>query len=96
MIRKLRSDFSKRRLQVWYQPQVDLNSEKVVGLEALLRWSTTDGEYISPSVFVPLAEYSGLIIEIGEWVLQEACGKLRSLNNLGFEHIRLGKMRISP
>ncbi|UAA39353.1 EAL domain-containing protein [Paraneptunicella aestuarii] len=89
MIRKLRNDFGERRLQVWYQPQVDLMSEKVVGMEALLRWPTSDGGFISPAVFVPLAEYSGLIIDIGEWVLEEACGKLRSLNGIGFEDIRL-------
>ncbi len=89
MIRKLRTDFGDRKLQVWYQPQVDLMTEKVVGMEALLRWPTSDNQYISPAVFVPLAEYSGLIIDIGAWVLEEACGKLRSLNELGFRDIRL-------
>lgn len=89
MIRQLRSDFGERKLQVWYQPQVDLMTEKVVGMEALLRWPTSDGQYISPGIFVPLAEYSGLIIDIGAWVLEEACGKLRQLNSLGFVDIRL-------
>ena len=89
MIRKLRNDFGERRLQVWYQPQVCLESERVVGMEALLRWPTSDGGFISPAVFVPLAEYSGLIIDIGEWVLEEACGKLRNLNGIGYDDIRL-------
>ena len=53
MIRQLRTDFSDRRLQVWYQPQVDLVSEKIVGMEALLRWPSKDGGFISPVVFVP-------------------------------------------
>ncbi|MCY7296552.1 bifunctional diguanylate cyclase/phosphodiesterase [Alteromonas sp. a30] len=89
MIRRLRGDFADRKLEVWYQPQVDLLTEKVVGVEALLRWPTGDGQYISPAVFVPLAEYSGLIIDIGAWVLEEACGKLRELDNLGVGDIRL-------
>lgn len=89
MIRQLRGDFGERKLEVWYQPQVDLMTEKVVGMEALLRWPTSGGKFISPAVFVPLAEYSGLIIDIGAWVLEEACEKLKSLNALGFEDIRL-------
>ncbi len=89
MIRQLRGDFAERKLEVWYQPQIDLMTEKVVGMEALLRWPTSDGQYISPAVFVPLAEYSGLIIDIGAWVLEEACEKLQSLNSLGFADVRL-------
>jgi diguanylate cyclase (GGDEF)-like protein len=89
MIRQLRLDFAERRLQLWYQPQVDLVSERVVGMEALLRWPSRDGGFISPVVFVPLAEYSGLIIEIGEWVLQESCRQLRALNELGYADLRM-------
>jgi len=89
MIRKLRTDFGDRKLQLWYQPQVDLMTEQVVGMEALLRWPTDDGSFISPGVFVPLAEYSGLIIDIGAWVLAEACSKLNQLNDLGFGDIRV-------
>lgn len=89
MIRQLRLDFAERRLQLWYQPQVDLVSERVVGMEALLRWPSRDGGFISPVVFVPLAEYSGLIIEIGEWVLEESCRQLRALNELGYADLRM-------
>lgn len=89
MIRQLRADFGERKLQVWFQPQVDLITEKVVGMEALLRWPAKDGGYVSPAVFVPLAEYSGLIIDIGAWVLQESVEKLKSLQNLGYTDLRV-------
>ncbi|TDF34480.1 EAL domain-containing protein [Alteromonadaceae bacterium M269] len=88
MIRQLRSDFSSNKLEVWYQPQVDLITEEVVGMEALLRWPTGDG-FISPSVFVPLAEYSGLIIDIGAWVIEEACKQLHLLQQKGKENLRV-------
>ncbi|MCV2886633.1 EAL domain-containing protein [Aestuariibacter sp. AA17] len=89
MIRQLRVDFGERILQVWFQPQVDLVSEKVVGLEALLRWPSKDGGFISPAIFVPFAEYSGLIIDIGDWVLDESCRHLKMLHNNGFAHLRV-------
>ncbi|XOV80589.1 MAG: EAL domain-containing protein [Aestuariibacter sp.] len=89
MIRQLRADFGERKLQVWFQPQVDLMTEKVVGMEALLRWPSKDGGYVSPAVFVPLAEYSGLIIEIGAWVLEESIERLKSLQNLGYTDLRV-------
>ncbi len=88
MIRQLRTDFSNRRLQVWYQPQVDLMTEEVVGMEALLRWPTDNG-YISPGIFVPLAEYSGLIVDIGAWVLEQACEHLCKLRKKGKEDLRM-------
>lgn len=89
MIRQLRTDFSSRKLEVWYQPQVDLVSERIVGMEALLRWPTEDGNFISPAVFVPLAEYSGLIIEIGAWVLEESCMRLKQLTEKGYPDVRV-------
>ena len=79
MIRQLRTDFADNRLELWYQPQLDLHTEKVIGAEALLRWRTADGAFISPEIFIPLAEYSGLIIEIGLWVVDQACAVLKQL-----------------
>jgi diguanylate cyclase (GGDEF)-like protein len=89
MLRSLRSDFQKDKLQLWYQPQICLNSGHVLGMEALLRWQQQDGSFISPAAFIPLAEYSGLIIEIGDWVLQQACKQLQALNELGFGNLRI-------
>ncbi|MDM7861426.1 EAL domain-containing protein [Alteromonas sp. ASW11-36] len=89
MIRRLRADFADRKLELWFQPQVDLVSEKVVGMEGLLRWPDGDGKYISPAVFVPLAEYSGLIVDIGQWVLEASCARIRELCDAGFSHLRV-------
>lgn len=89
MLRSLRSDFQKDKLQLWYQPQICLKSGHVLGMEALLRWPQADGSFVSPAVFIPLAEYSGLIIEIGDWVLQQACKQLQSLKALGFPQLRI-------
>jgi diguanylate cyclase (GGDEF)-like protein len=88
-IRQLNRDLEAKRLQLWYQPQVNLVSEKIVGMEALLRWPMSDGSYISPTVFVPLAEYSGLIIDIGIWVLEESCRKLNALSKQGYTGLRM-------
>ena len=89
MIRRLAMDFAARKLQLWYQPQVDLVTERVVGMEALLRWPTANGGFISPDVFIPLAEYSGLIIDIGAWVLEESCKQLSVLDKHGFNDLRM-------
>ncbi|MFT4808295.1 MAG: diguanylate cyclase (GGDEF)-like protein [Paraglaciecola sp.] len=89
MIRQLAIDFEAKKLQLWYQPQVDLVTEQIIGMEALLRWPTSDGGFISPTVFVPLAEYSGLIIDIGIWVLEEACRQLSELSKHGHTGLRM-------
>ena len=89
MIRQLRTDFSENRLELWYQPQLSLTTNKVIGAEALLRWKTADGKFISPAVFIPLAEYSGLIIGIGDWVVNQACKQIKTLENNGFNDVSI-------
>lgn len=61
------------QLRIYYQPQVDIKSNRIVGLEALIRWDHPELGMISPAEFIPIAEESGLIIPIGEWMLKEVC-----------------------
>lgn len=81
VIHALHEDFARDRLQVWFQPQVHAQSRDLVALEALLRWTGESGFVQPPSVFVPLAEHSGLIVELGYFVLQRALTLLGSLSN---------------
>jgi EAL domain-containing protein (putative c-di-GMP-specific phosphodiesterase class I) len=67
-----------RTLRVEYQPQFDLSSGRGCGVEALARWDRSNGEVIEPSVFIRLAERTGLIATLGEWVLQSACATARA------------------
>lgn len=89
MLRMLRQDFSHDRLELWYQPQISLADKRVVGMEALLRWPLGNGQFVSPAVFIPLAEYSGLIVEIGGWVLEQACLQVKKLEKHGFSGLRV-------
>lgn len=70
---QLRSAYKNREFELLYQPQIELSSERVIGVEALLRWQHPDHGTIMPTKFIPLTERSGLIIPIGEWVILEAC-----------------------
>ena len=89
LVRKLRADFADRKLQVWYQPQVDLKTQKIIGVEALLRWPQSDGSFISPAEFIPLAEYSGLIVDIGSWVIEESCRQIQAFDESGLPSLRI-------
>jgi diguanylate cyclase (GGDEF)-like protein len=83
LMHALRSGFARGELFLAYQPQVELAAHRPFGAEALLRWRTEDGRLVPPDRFIPIAEYSGLIIDIGEWVLREACAELMRLRAAG-------------
>ena len=83
MMHALRTGFSQNQLFVVYQPQVDLETRRPMGAEALLRWQTPDGKFVSPDRFIPIAEYSGLIIDLGEWVMRTSMQELVALRAAG-------------
>nr|MBA2749790.1 EAL domain-containing protein [Tatlockia sp.] len=72
-----------------YQPQVCLRSGKIIGVEALLRWHSPIHGFVSPAKFIPIAEETGLIISIGEWVLRTACAQNRSWQLVGLPRIKM-------
>ncbi len=73
MLGRLRGAVARGELQLYYQPQVDVRSGAVIGVEALLRWNDREHGMVEPAHFIPLAEETGLILPIGAWVLREAC-----------------------
>jgi len=81
--RELREAFLGRRLEVCYQPQFDVSTGTISGAEALLRWKREDGSQVLPDDFIPMAEESGLIVEIGAWVIEQACKDLCEIVDSG-------------
>ncbi len=81
----LRAALERGELMVYYQPIIELSSRKVVGFEALARWRHASLGYVSPIRFIPLAEETGLIAEIGAWVLTQAANEARRLQTI-FPH----------
>ena len=73
LISGMRKGLIDNQFSLHYQPKIDLHSNQICGFEALLRWQHPEQGYISPATFIPLAESSGLIIQLGEWVINEAC-----------------------
>jgi len=71
----LRKALDQRELSLYYQAQIDIRDNRIVGLEALMRWQHPEAGLVSPAVFVPLLEETGLIMSVGPWVIEEACAQ---------------------
>lgn len=86
---KLHKAIERGELSLNYQPQIDHLRGAVVGVEALLRWTPTGEESVSPALFVPILEESGLIVAVGEWVLRQACLQAVEWQRLGLPDLRM-------
>jgi diguanylate cyclase (GGDEF)-like protein len=78
-----------RGLELHYQPQIDLANGQVIGAEALIRWRGADGQFIRPDLFISLAEYSGLIVDLGAWVFHTAVKELKAWDAQGLSGVRM-------
>ncbi len=86
---KLRLAIQRNEFELYYQPQTDFQTGELIGLEALIRWKDKEGTLIPPDAFIPLAEETGMIGKIGDWVIQQACEDNRTLQNAGFPSVKV-------
>jgi diguanylate cyclase (GGDEF)-like protein len=85
----LRIAFENGDFRLFYQPKVELATASIIGVEALLRWHHATRGWIAPDVFVPVAEETGLIAQLGDWVIEEACKQLKRWASLGLGHLSI-------
>ncbi|WP_211340540.1 sensor domain-containing protein [Mesobacillus subterraneus] len=91
----LRKAIERNELELYYQPQIDLATKEITSFEALLRWNNSELGFISPAEFIPLAEDTGLIIPIGNWVIDKACRQIKEWTEKADKPIRIA-VNISP
>jgi diguanylate cyclase (GGDEF)-like protein/PAS domain S-box-containing protein len=85
----LRRALEREELSLHYQPQLDLDSGKIIGAEVLLRWNHAGTGMISPATFIPVAEETGLIIPIGQWILETVCARIKEWERAGLPIVKL-------
>lgn len=86
---RFRRALEKLEFQLNYQPKVDIRTGSIIGMEALLRWYHPEQGHIDPRLFIPLAEETGLIVQLGEWVIREACRQIKRWQDEGLPHLRV-------
>ena len=92
---ELRSALENDRLHLEYQPKVDIKSWRIIGAEALLRWHHPERGAISPAEFIPLAEETGLIVAIGNWVIDSVCGQIKAWQSIMADDLSVA-INLSP
>ena len=85
----LRNALKNQEFELYYQPQVDLFNNRIAKAEALIRWNHPVMGFVSPADFIPIAEESGLIVELGEWILQTACFQAKQWHDEGIENLKV-------
>jgi diguanylate cyclase (GGDEF)-like protein/PAS domain S-box-containing protein len=86
---KLNRAIENNEFSVHYQPKIDLISMKIMGMEALIRWNNDELGNLSPETFIPIAEETGLILPIGEWVMRKAAEDTVELHKMGFNNLKI-------
>ena len=85
----MRSAIERSEFVLHYQPQLDLSTGKIIAVEALIRWNSPELGMLSPNVFIEIAEETGLIIPIGDWVLRTACAQMKAWQRAGFANLHV-------
>jgi EAL domain-containing protein (putative c-di-GMP-specific phosphodiesterase class I) len=92
---KLRKALNNDEFELYYQPQLESETNRVIGVEALIRWQHPEEGRISPGEFIPLAEETGMILKLGDWVLNEALRQLKAWQNKGYLNL-IVSVNIAP
>ena len=95
LLQRIRLALKEHEFRLYYQPKIDLQHEHVLGAEALLRWPQPDGSFINPADIIELAERSGLILELGAWVLEQACLACQEWHQQGYPDLKVA-VNLSP
>ncbi|MBC2857287.1 EAL domain-containing protein [Cetobacterium sp. 2A] len=91
----LQEALEKNEFKLFYQPQMDIDMNTIIGVEALIRWDSKKLGFINPGEFIPIAEENGSIIDIGDWVIKKACEDIKYLNTKYFKNLKVG-INVSP